>query len=340
MNKRNSNIECLRVVMMLFIIMLHLTGEFYDLNEIALVSGNVEISALFGLRSLLMLGVSTFAFISGYYGISPKGRLRKFINYELMAIELGGAILILECLSGNLLVRDILVFLMPISSGCCWYFSAYMTLLIFEPIVSRGLSQLSKNEFRLIILAVFVVEYFGYWMFNVLSTDFLTLFGIYLIGRYIWLYPLRILNSVSYCHLLVAILFNFAVSALLVFYGYGKAIKYIENNHNPMIFVTAVIFFFVVIKLKQTIISERLSYIAKYAFPIYIGHVSLLHAGIIDFKQYQFVSPICSVVLYAFVVYIAFAALEIIRFSLLRPVNKSLENVIMIKFEQIKNLYN
>ncbi len=90
MNKRNYNVECLRVIMMFLIIMLHLSGEFYDLGKVALISNNIEISSVFGFRSLLMVGVSTFAFISGYYGISPKGRTKKLISYELMALELGG----------------------------------------------------------------------------------------------------------------------------------------------------------------------------------------------------------------------------------------------------------
>lgn len=267
MNKINYNVECLRVIMMLLIIMLHLSGEFYDLGKVALISNNIEISTVFGFRSLLMVGVSTFAFISGYYGISQNGRTKKLISYELMALELGGAILFLECMLGKLSSRDVLVFFMPISSGCCWYFSAYMILLVFAPIISKGLEQLTKEQFRLIIITILIIGYFGYWVFNVLSTDFLTLLCIYLIGRYIRLYPLGCLSKLKIWHLAI---------------------------------------------------------------------VSLLHADVIDFKSYQIVSPTISVILYAFVVYIVFSFVEVLRLHLALPMNRFIEKQTVLIVEKLK----
>lgn len=336
MNKRNYNVECLRVIMMILIIMLHLSGEFYDLGKVALISNNIEISSVFGFRSLLMVGVSTFAFISGYYGISPKGRTKKLISYELMALELGGAILFLECILGKLCYRDVLVFFMPISSGCCWYFSAYMLLLVFAPIISKGLEQLTKEQFRLIVIAILVFGYLGYWVFNVLSTDFLTLLCIYLIGRYIRLYPQGCLDKLKTWHLVIAILINFAISSSLVFFGFGKAIKFIENNHNPLILITAIAFFFVFQKHKENVVAQQMSRLAKYSFPVYIAHVSLLHAGVIDFKSYQIVSPIISVILYAFVVYMVFSFVEVLRLHLALPLNRFVEKQTVLIVEKFK----
>lgn len=69
MKKRNVNIEALRVILMLLIILLHLSGQFYNIQEIRTETSSFEDSAILSLRMIFMLGVNTFAFISGYYGI-------------------------------------------------------------------------------------------------------------------------------------------------------------------------------------------------------------------------------------------------------------------------------
>ncbi len=225
---------------------------------------------------------------------------------------------------------------MPISSGCCWYFSAYMMLLVFAPIISKGLEQLTKEHFRLIIISILIIGYFGYWVFNVLSTDFLTLLCIYLIGRYIRLYPLGWMDKLKIWHLAIAIFINFAISSSIVFFGFGKAIKFIENNHNPLILITAIAFFFVFEKHKGNVVAQQMSRLAKYSFPVYIAHVSLLHAGVIDFKSYQIVSPIISVILYAFVVYMVFSFVEVLRLHLALPLNRFIEKQTVLIVEKFK----
>lgn len=67
--KRNPNIEALRVLMMLFIIMLHLSGTYYNIDDCRNTGHQFEISSILSLRMILLLGVNTFAFISGYFGI-------------------------------------------------------------------------------------------------------------------------------------------------------------------------------------------------------------------------------------------------------------------------------
>ena len=79
-----------------------------------------------------------------------------------------------------------------------------------------------------------------------------------------------------------------------------------------------------------------MSRLAKYSFPVYIAHVSLLHAGVIDFKSYQIVSPMISVVLYAFVVYIVFLFVEVLRLHLTRPINIFIEKQTVSIVEKLK----
>ena len=73
MKTRNRNIEALRVAMMLLIIMLHLTGELWNIPAARSQENDFCSSLLIASRTLFLLGVNTFAFISGYYGIINRG---------------------------------------------------------------------------------------------------------------------------------------------------------------------------------------------------------------------------------------------------------------------------
>ena len=62
-NKRNLNVEALRVVAMLSILMLHFSSILFS-SKTGLI-GSIESIV----RSYFFIGVSTFAFISSYYGV-------------------------------------------------------------------------------------------------------------------------------------------------------------------------------------------------------------------------------------------------------------------------------
>ncbi len=96
---RNQNIECLRVWMMLSIVIMHLSGGSVSSIPELLSKGGINSAIFFSYRSLTHLGVPTFAFISGFYGISFK--IKKFIDLEIMAVTYGVVVLILTFMLGE-----------------------------------------------------------------------------------------------------------------------------------------------------------------------------------------------------------------------------------------------
>lgn len=81
-HNRNANIEVLRVIAIFLILCLHVSGEIFTKDGIMYTSTAV----LF--RSYTFLGVSIFAFITGYYG--TKWDSKKFFKYEFMSVSWGG----------------------------------------------------------------------------------------------------------------------------------------------------------------------------------------------------------------------------------------------------------
>lgn len=157
LTKRNLNIEALRVYMMLLIVILHITGSYLD-NDGIRQSGGLAMGWLLGYRSFTFLGVSTFAFISGFYGV--KFHLGKFLAMEVMAVTYGALVLLAVYAStGGISSWSVRSLLFPISSGHLWYFSGYMILMVIAPLLNEGINALSKAAFSKILLTFMVLIY-------------------------------------------------------------------------------------------------------------------------------------------------------------------------------------
>ena len=91
LRNRNLNIEALHVYMMFLIVVLYITGSYLDIEDVRQCC-SLNMGWLLGYRSLTFLGVSTFAFISGYYGV--KLHLDEVFAMEIMAISYGVFVLV------------------------------------------------------------------------------------------------------------------------------------------------------------------------------------------------------------------------------------------------------
>ena len=171
MKNRNLNIEALRVVAMLTILLLHISGRtFISENHII---HTIELAV----RSYFFIGVSTFAFISGYYGV--KWNTSKFFKYESMAIMWGGIIFILNFLiSSQIQIKSFLLFI-PLLSEVCWYYSAYILLMIVSPYINEGISSMSLEKYKFLLILMIVICYGGNFIFHRNGTTFNILFFIY-----------------------------------------------------------------------------------------------------------------------------------------------------------------
>lgn len=149
--KRNSNVEVLRLVLMLAIFAWHILVHGYGFKDVAqsgmALTGN---GAGIILASLFAPATYCFMFISGYYGM--KFSVKKGLTIELW-----------------LLITSLLTFFIctfffwpfssggffkacfPISSMRWWFMTYYMIIFLLSPILNKGCESLGKNGFLLII---------------------------------------------------------------------------------------------------------------------------------------------------------------------------------------------
>ena len=197
--ERDSNIELLRIVCMLFILIHHfivivlypdLTVRDGDINPYRI--------ACIVVNGFVYVGVNCFVLISGYYGI--KFRIRSLFNlYCICVFYTILSALLKYGLSDFQLSKGFLytVFL-PFSHSKWWFITCYAALFLISPILNKAAQNLSHKEFVLSIVSLTVLNvYLGYYwhLHNINGYNLVHFVFVYLIGAFLSKYPLKKLNK-------------------------------------------------------------------------------------------------------------------------------------------------
>lgn len=203
--ERQSNIELLRIVATLMILLLHFSGWFPTFFGVdSFWTGNTAMDVTRAmLNSLTCIGVVTFVLISGYFSIKPK--VRSLLNlFTCLAFFYLGTYLLNCWITGDAVfqhhrvLRSLMVF-----SHENWFIQCYLFLMLLSPILNAFVEKVSEKALLVYIL-VFVAcaFYFGcvhnstYFYFN-RGYSVTTFIMVYLIGRYVRLYGEKRLEQVA-----------------------------------------------------------------------------------------------------------------------------------------------
>ncbi len=161
---RNLGIDALRCVAMLLIVCLHVMnrgGAIPPTNTAAAIF-------IYPLRIFASAAVNIYALISGY--VTLKGRFRPARVMELwlqvlvlnVVIGLAGALIWPGSMDHEFWIR----YIFPFTQKAFWYFSAYVCVYAFSPVINRGVLALSRRQavtLVWILLLVFSLgSYLGY----------------------------------------------------------------------------------------------------------------------------------------------------------------------------------
>lgn len=187
--KRNSSIEMIRIIAMMFIIMGHLAGhgilKVTTTDSFEMWLGGATLNKLFTILLIPggRVGVALFFLISGYFQICKTTvSVKKVVEVTFFySIFLQVIALILKIGSLGSLIRSFL----PIASGNWWYVSSYILLMLCSPAINEYFLKLNKKQKKIMIVFVWAFLYTMPYFFSVqyYSLERGVLF--YLLGAYI-----------------------------------------------------------------------------------------------------------------------------------------------------------
>ena len=249
---RESNIELLRIVLMLMIITYHLLVHGANVGRKSYtISNDFSIAYVF-LKSFLVIAVNCFVFISGYYRINF--RIQTFLNIILqtaffaIAITLAVDALALQPISIGHYVKAFV----PTVSGTWWFITAYLALYLLSPLLNKAIDAFDKDQFLFILVGLTLINsiigFSGGAQHVVGVNRGLSLIGfiyIYLVAQFIRRYapPEKLTKFAPVGYVAISLLLF-----LLAFFSITelgqRGVPYIHSYNNPLVLAAAICFFF------------------------------------------------------------------------------------------------
>lgn len=331
--KRNYGVDLLRMIAMFMVVILHILGQGGILSTCGTNPANSE--AAWFLEIAAFCAVNCYALISGYVGLHANYRYTNIIIFWFRVVFY--TILITAAfayfLPESIGTTEWLNAIFPVTTTQYWYFTAYVFLFLFMPLLNKAVQSLNQIQLRTTLLGLF-------FTFSLIQTlcqqdifaadrnySSLWLILLYLLGAYIKKYnslknisiPLAFLGYISMIILTwgLRILINYAT---LYFLGEQKWGQMFVHYTSPTILASA-IFLFVLYEKRNLRKWKKITVylMAPSAFSVYLINTNpLIWTYIMKnrFADYAAMTPanmILSVLGTALAIYLFCTLVDLIR---------------------------
>lgn len=213
--KRDSGIECLRLLAVWGIAIIHTFGPYYDT-----ATGT---NLVFGVaaNSIFNAGVTVFEIISGYFGIKTSSS--KLHHFWWVTTFCSLFALVISCIEGYAVgPMSLLRALFPIPTRMYWFATCYFVLMIFAPTINKLTEELSTMSFLKILSVLVCLFYlmptvFGDGVMNDSGKGLANMIVAYCVGRFLRKVNVKISRGWFFLFLAIAIIINLVPNFVLSF---------------------------------------------------------------------------------------------------------------------------
>ena len=346
-NARNSSVELLRIVSMLFIVISHASfhggfpkdGSSFQINDLFLdwfTLGN--------------LGVDIFVMITGYYMCEKELKIQRILKllsqvwfYSLLSLLFGIVI------KYKFTIKTVISFLFPTIFSTWWFFTAYFVIMILSPFINTFIDSIDRNKHKIcisVMLTMWVVipTFTNQKMFESEIPQFLMF---YLIGAFLKKHPDNIFKNKKIRMCVTIISFGLLFMSSVVFrtledyfsfFG-GKSILFYYRH--SLLIVGASVGLFTMAIYRQPFFSSLINKIASCTFGVYLIHESPIVRSWLwldifhNYEYYNSGTLVVRLLLCAAIVFAVCSLIEIIRQKLFGKITL---NIIAYIYEKILTL--
>lgn len=289
-NTRDSNIELLRIVAILLILVVHATVFSQGIPKWESFTENTPHSIwIVVCQSLSIVGVNLFVLISGWFGIKP--RLKGFFNFVFQCVFYSSLIYAIFLLSGQTTLTVVGLGEVFYATHAHWFIKAYIGLYILSPVLNLFVEHSSKRLFEIVLITFFLFQSTYGWIGGAYfySEGYSThsFIGLYLLARYIRIYTPRFSQFPKSIDLLTYFgvsLFTSATIVAMPIFGQGGKFSnvaeflydqqwyYLFGYLSPNVVVASLSLFLFFSKLE--IKSRLINWSAASSFAAYLTHAN------------------------------------------------------------------
>lgn len=184
---RESNIELLRIILMVMIIIGHANFLSIERPMGAEVISDASFSLRIFLQSLVEVAVDAFVFITGWYTI--KVNKKGFFNLVFQVLfYYFGIFIIVSFFNGGFTAKELLDAL-DLSSHE-WFVKSYICLYILSPVLNKFVESSTTRQIALVVFPFYIYAFIYGWLgganrFFVAGYTPFSFIGIYLLAQYV-----------------------------------------------------------------------------------------------------------------------------------------------------------
>ncbi len=217
---RNSSVELLRIIAMLFIVTSHYcVHSGIDRSELTFGFNKV----MLGWGTVGNLGVIIFVMITGYFMCRSTLKLKSVFRVAFATWFYSIVFFVLAMLLGgeSFSLKAVLRAFLPITASQYWFVSSYLALMLFVPFINKLISVLTRRQF-LALNCIMVIMWSVFPTFvnrEFYSNELTSFLMYYMLGAYMSLYPDLFFVKKSVCAV-------FAVASLVVAMLWSAAVQF------------------------------------------------------------------------------------------------------------------
>lgn len=293
--ERMANLELLRIVSMLFVIVLHFIGK--SSNHPNLTDADMapwEYGA-WALESFSIVAVNVYMLLTGYLLADSTFKIKRLVQLWLQLLFYSAGIGLVAALLGYVPEEGMSVYylaqlFLPVATNHYWFMTAYILMYLFLPVVLLGVTKLNKKQFQMLLGLLFFVFCGIKSVVPIkLTTDMqgydcIWYLCMVLLAAYIRLYGIPFFKNKSRSLLVyagsAALIFGATLLLRMVYLRTGKLGDMVTVcfNYNHILVVLAALGFFMLflqISLKPGLVSKWICKIAPYTLGVYLWHENI-----------------------------------------------------------------
>lgn len=167
-NKRMANLDLLRCVAMMMVVVLHYLGKGGLLPELHQPWGAPEQAtgvygvAAWTLETLCIVAVNVYMFISGYFLSGSAFKLSRLLQLYIQVWAYSVVFGLVGALTGVVAetatdTHYLLTLVFPVTMGHYWFMTAYVFLYLLLPFVGMAVRQMTKRQLQTAAVLLFLV---------------------------------------------------------------------------------------------------------------------------------------------------------------------------------------
>lgn len=338
MEKRYYGIDALRMLSMFMVIILHILNQGGTLNVSGRFTSQYEVGWF--LETATFCAVDVYALISGYVGVYAKYRYRNIIELWLQVFFYTVSITVLFWIfmPSSVSAIEWINAIFPVMFNQYWYFSSYVALFLFIPLLNIILKKMEKIQLRFCIgmILLFFCCIQTLFFSNVFGTNdgysAIWLIILYLVGGYIRLYGESkngkvVLFLVGYFVMIGFTWLSKLIIENLTLYVLGevRAGNYLISYKSPFVLMAAVFLLLFFTKIKISPFGEKvIRFFAPMSFGIYLIHVHplifsyLMKDRFVGYAAFSWIVEILAILGTAICINLICYTIEFMRLQLFR----------------------